>query len=323
MSDEQRWCKKCKVVFAGQKCPASHANFMYSKTIPDAEAATPTGRHVPGPMAEPEPEPSDGTPLVEPEPAPSDGTPLVEPEPEPSDGTPAADGPRPCRNYQIDMSAATFGACKVERDFPYFSDMVDVSSLSGSIGLKELWEIVGTQLVTLASDGWDERYGQLQAYKNTHGNCRVPDGWPENKQLASWVARQRVEKTKFDNGDRKATITRERIKRLNDIGFTWDLKEQAWDKWYGQLQTYKNTHGNCNVPRDRSENKPLGSWASKQRQQKTKFDNGDHKAKIAPERISRLNAIGFVWDAGVGRALRPAAEVQGHAWQLQGVTGLA
>jgi hypothetical protein len=125
----------------------------------------------------------------------------------------------------------------------------------------------------------------------------VSQGWPENKQLAPWVNKQRTEKTKFDNGDRKTTITPERISRLNAIGFAWDPKEQAWDKWYGQLQTYKGEHGDCRVPVDWCENKPLASWVVTQRQQKTKFDKGDRKANITPERISRLNAIGFVWDA--------------------------
>ena len=34
-----RWCKKCKVVFAGQVCPGGHANFVWTKAIPAAAAA--------------------------------------------------------------------------------------------------------------------------------------------------------------------------------------------------------------------------------------------------------------------------------------------
>ena len=29
-----RWCKACKAVFTGDKCPGGHANFQYSKSIP-------------------------------------------------------------------------------------------------------------------------------------------------------------------------------------------------------------------------------------------------------------------------------------------------
>ena len=30
-----RYCKKCKVTFLGEQCPEGHANFMYTKKIPD------------------------------------------------------------------------------------------------------------------------------------------------------------------------------------------------------------------------------------------------------------------------------------------------
>ena len=46
-----RYCKKCKLVFETDKCPGGHANFMYTKRIPDNVAATPE------PEPEPEPEP--------------------------------------------------------------------------------------------------------------------------------------------------------------------------------------------------------------------------------------------------------------------------
>eukprot|EP01047_Picozoa_sp_COSAG01_P021766 COSAG01_NODE_1274_length_10946_cov_46.531483_1_plen_220_part_10 len=45
----RRWCKKCKLVFSGAKCPADHAPFCYTKKLP-AEAET-------APEPEPGPEP--------------------------------------------------------------------------------------------------------------------------------------------------------------------------------------------------------------------------------------------------------------------------
>ena len=45
------YCKRCAKVFSGEKCPGGHANFMYTKRIPDNVAATPE------PEPEPEPEP--------------------------------------------------------------------------------------------------------------------------------------------------------------------------------------------------------------------------------------------------------------------------
>ena len=98
----------------------------------------------------------------------------------------------------------------------------------------------------------------------------------------------RTKKTKFDKGDRKAYITQERIDRLNAIGFVWDPNEQAWAERYDELQTYKNEHGNCNVPQGWPENKQLDLWVSAQRKQKTEFDNGGRKANaITQERTRR------------------------------------
>jgi hypothetical protein len=48
---EPRWCKKCKVVFCADACPASHANFMYTKKIPEGVDVPPAA---PAPVAEQE-----------------------------------------------------------------------------------------------------------------------------------------------------------------------------------------------------------------------------------------------------------------------------
>ena len=91
-----RYCKKCQFVFEQltpeTRCPGSHANFMYTKKIPDGISVTVGGggaaeEGVPpepaahalaaAPAPAPEPEP---VPIAEPAPAPE---PEPEPEPEP------------------------------------------------------------------------------------------------------------------------------------------------------------------------------------------------------------------------------------------------
>lgn len=42
-------------------------------------------------------------------------------------------------------------------------------------------------------------------------------------------------------------LTDERIRRLEDIGFTWSLRDD-WHKHYKELQDFKAVHGHCNVP---------------------------------------------------------------------------
>jgi hypothetical protein len=65
---------------------------------------------------------------------------------------------------------------------------------------------------------WDERFGELMAYRQKHRNCNVPQHWKENKQLGKWVNTQR---TQFKRGKMKA----ERKAKLDSVGFVWDMKD--------------------------------------------------------------------------------------------------
>lgn len=40
--------------------------------------------------------------------------------------------------------------------------------------------------------GWEERYQQLLAYRQEHGDCHVPQHYPENRSLGRWVMKQRL-----------------------------------------------------------------------------------------------------------------------------------
>ena len=42
-------------------------------------------------------------------------------------------------------------------------------------------------------------------------------------QLGSWINTQRTAKKKHDNGDEKAGITPERIQKLDEVGFEWEI----------------------------------------------------------------------------------------------------
>ena len=39
--------------------------------------------------------------------------------------------------------------------------------------------------------GWEHRFDELVEYKRIHGDCNVPQAWPENRQLGRWVMKQR------------------------------------------------------------------------------------------------------------------------------------
>jgi hypothetical protein len=67
---------------------------------------------------------------------------------------------------------------------------------------------------------WDEPYGQLVAFKEKQGHCRVPTESSENPELGTWVGNQR-------KAFRKGKLSAERVARLEALGFEWDRKKHV------------------------------------------------------------------------------------------------
>ena len=143
---------------------------------------------------------------------------------------------------------------------------------------------------TKRSDAWDLRYRELTSYRDERGDCNVPQNMGG---LGDWVFHQRISYT-------KGSLSRDRVGRLEEIGFTWRFVatdeadvltklrywEELWGRRYRELKEYRDEHGDCNVP---SRQGSLGNWVSNSRQE---FKAGTLSAK----RIARLESIGFVWD---------------------------
>ena len=87
-------------------------------------------------------------------------------------------------------------------------DKVEV--LGPQIGLAELASSIRIKLVEELGITWDERYGQLIAYKRTRGDCNVPRGWKGNPELAEWCNTQR----QAYNGNK---LFPDRVKRLEQL----------------------------------------------------------------------------------------------------------
>ena len=67
-----------------------------------------------------------------------------------------------------------------------------VEVLGPEVLLDVLRDAVSTAIVDRLGVTWDERFGELKRYKERFGDCNVPEGWPENPQLANWVNTQRT-----------------------------------------------------------------------------------------------------------------------------------
>jgi hypothetical protein len=79
------------------------------------------------------------------------------------------------------------------------------------------------------------------------------------------------------------------------VGFAWQVRNRPeWELRFQQLLEFKEKHGDCKVPQHYKENKALGKWTAKQREQYKLMKKGKHSF-LTPYRLERLNTIGFVW----------------------------
>jgi len=127
---------------------------------------------------------------------------------------------------------------------------------------------------------WEEGFQYLVAYQEEFGDCLVVDkSIYQHFTLGTWVSTQRSKEGK---------LTSKQLSRLNKLGFIWDARENLWEEGYKHLVAYKGEFGDCLVViKGQYCNYNLGTWVSNQR---VKEDT------LAPERLNRLNKIGFVWN---------------------------
>lgn len=127
---------------------------------------------------------------------------------------------------------------------------------------------------------WEEGLRYLKSYKHREGHCRVPTKHDENGfRIGQWVGNRRANRN---------TLSDEKRRQLDELGFDWDPLQPDWEEGYSYLKRYKDREGHCRVPLSHEENVfQLGRWARAQRREKD---------RMADERRRRLNGLGFVWD---------------------------
>ncbi|MBF0446603.1 MAG: helicase associated domain-containing protein [Magnetococcales bacterium] len=151
---------------------------------------------------------------------------------------------------------------------------------------------------------WDERLGQLMAFRDQHNHCDIPQRWPLNPELSLWVEQQRKS---WLNG----TLDAHRIQELEQIGFIWEPKKVAWEKMFKALTQFKLQYRHCNVAKGWPDNPELADWVFSQRR-------AYQSQRLEPELAERLTALGFVWDleaeawATGFAAFQRFQKIQGH-----------
>lgn len=119
---------------------------------------------------------------------------------------------------------------------------------------------------------WERKYEQLVAFKNKYGHCDVPQKYPQNQGLASWV-----------NGQRTKQLSAEKKKKLIALGFSWrnEIEQRRWLQRVKEFIDFKKKNRNLPIPH----HTPLYSWRY---QQKKNFD------KLTAEKRRILKRSGIV-----------------------------
>ena len=142
---------------------------------------------------------------------------------------------------------------------------------------------------------WDKWIEVLKEYKDKHGDVDVPLKYSGNQSLGMFVNRQRSEYRKYQAG-KSTSMTPERIKDLNELGFTWTARDAqtSWDNRYAELREFHNVNGHANVPKIYTKNPSLGYWVNEQRFQYRRMSK-KKSTYLTAEKIRLLNKINFKW----------------------------
>jgi hypothetical protein len=151
-----------------------------------------------------------------------------------------------------------------------------------------------TKIRQYQSEQWHERFKELVQFNNEHGHSLVPINWLPNIPLGLWVKRQRYQYQIKNNENKHSSLTDERQEALEKLGFVWESRGIAWEEKYAELCAFKELHGHCNIAHYFPKDSPLAIWVKCQRRQFKLFED-KRKSSITPERVARLNRLGFDW----------------------------
>ena len=148
-------------------------------------------------------------------------------------------------------------------------------------------------LTSRGDDHWNRFFDFLVQYKQRHGHAMVPR-LCEIPGLGDWVTDQRRQYKAWKQGQ-STQLNQERREKMQAIGFVWQVRNRPeWEERYQELVEYKAEHGDCKVPQHYKENKPLGKWVAKQREQWKLLQKGEHSF-LTPYRLEKLEELGFTW----------------------------
>ncbi|MBF8276855.1 MAG: helicase [Candidatus Brocadiaceae bacterium] len=166
-----------------------------------------------------------------------------------------------------------------------YREKVEFFNLPEKVDQARFVEALTTRIIEVIARQWDFWFGIMIKYKNQHGTANAPSNYktPEGYSLGSWQDRQR-------QYYRKGRLISDRIRKLEEIGFKWNVLEDAFEKGFQETVKYKNQFGDPNAPcvYKTAEGYSLGQWQAHQR-------TLSRKGLLLPNDVKQLEEIGFKW----------------------------
>ena len=136
---------------------------------------------------------------------------------------------------------------------------------------------------------FEKNYAALLDYYKENGNADVPSYYvtADGLRLGTWVFNTRNRKNGIGKG---AELTEEQIKRLDELGFSWEGKfRNNWNKSYEAACEYKKKYGDLKIPVAyvTADGLALGRWIRYQ------IDVGE---KLPEEKKEKLLALGVSFE---------------------------
>ncbi len=123
---------------------------------------------------------------------------------------------------------------------------------------------------------WFRIFSQLKTFHAQHGHCILSNSM---STLAAWCSKQR-------NQFKLGLLNERQCAALNQIGFTLNSRDNAWNNQMAELESFVETNGHARVPSRTTANATLRAWCSQQRKK--------HRQDLLDtEQRARLEAIGF------------------------------
>lgn len=140
---------------------------------------------------------------------------------------------------------------------------------------------------------WDLHIEALTQYKVKEGDCDVPKRHVEvvdgvSVKLGQWCTN--IRSVKKGQSDYSYSLTDDRIKQLDEMGFIWDALLYDWKNGLKHFDKYVREHnGDVLVPAAYVDEDGFhtGNWVRNKRS----------KLNVLPEyKVTKLNERGFIWD---------------------------